>query len=91
MSRIPENNSIVCPVCEAGELQPQDAPGVVRCTACEHVPSRAILEILREIRALPDAIGDHACECGHPEMRHLPDGFFHCPACGSEVRPLRPA
>ena len=23
------------------------------------------------------------CEYGHPEMRRLPDGVFHCPACGS--------
>ncbi|MBA2715209.1 MAG: hypothetical protein H0U55_16875, partial [Rubrobacteraceae bacterium] len=26
-------------------------------------------------------------ECGHPEMRRLPDGTYHCPACGSEVLP----
>ena len=27
-------------------------------------------------------------ECGHPEMRELPDGVYHCPACGSEVLPV---
>jgi hypothetical protein len=43
---------------------------------------------LEEIVSLPDALGGHACECGHPEMRRLPDGVFHCPACGSEVIPL---
>ena len=32
-------------------------------------------------------MGKHACECGHPEMRSLPDGTFHCPACRSEVVP----
>jgi hypothetical protein len=39
----------------------------------------------RSIIGLPDAVGSHACECGHHEMRLLPDGVFHCPACGSEV------
>ncbi|HEX2183234.1 MAG TPA: hypothetical protein VHH10_13200 [Rubrobacteraceae bacterium] len=33
-------------------------------------------------------VGYHACECGHPGMRLLPDGVFHCPACGSEVLPI---
>jgi ribosomal protein L37AE/L43A len=31
-----------------------------------------------------------ACECGHPEMRRLPDGVYWCPACGSEVPPVSP-
>jgi hypothetical protein len=47
-----------------------------------------MLETLRYIAALPDALGKHACECGHPEMRRLPDRTFHCPACGSEVLPI---
>jgi hypothetical protein len=47
-----------------------------------------MLETLRRISALPNALGSHACECGHPEMRLLPDGVFHCPACGSEVLPI---
>src|SRR3712207_7132400 len=34
------------------------------------------------------AVGAHACECGHPEMRCLPDGVYHCPSCGSEVLPI---
>jgi hypothetical protein len=42
---------------------------------------------LEQIAALPDALGAHACECGHPEMRRLPDGVYHCPGCGSEVLP----
>ena len=46
------------------------------------------LEALRQITDLPDAVGRHACECGHPEMRRLPDGKRHCPACGSEVVPI---
>ena len=50
--------------------------------------SGAMLEALRQIATLQDAVGSHACECGHPEMRVLPDGVFHCPACGCEVLPL---
>jgi hypothetical protein len=46
-----------------------------------------MLETLRHISALPDALGSHACECGHPEMRLLPDRTYHCPSCGSEVAP----
>jgi len=47
----------------------------------------SVLETLQEIVGLPDALGAHACECGHPEMRELPDGVFHCPARRSEVLP----
>jgi ribosomal protein L37AE/L43A len=47
-----------------------------------------MLLTLEQIIALPDALGEHACGCGHPEMRRLPDGMFHCPACGSEVFPI---
>lgn len=38
---------------------------------------------------LPEALGRHACECGHPEMRRLEAGVYRCPACGDEVRPPR--
>jgi len=49
----------------------------------------AIVETLKQIVALADALGKHACEeCGHPEMRLLPDKTFHCPGCGSEVLPI---
>jgi hypothetical protein len=46
------------------------------------------LEALRQVTDLPDALGRRACECGHPEMRLLLDGTYHCPSCGSEVVPL---
>jgi ribosomal protein L37AE/L43A len=48
-----------------------------------------MLLTLEQIVALPGASGKHACECGHPEMRRLPDGTFHCPSCGSEVSPIQ--
>ncbi len=47
-----------------------------------------MLETLREISKLPGSLGSHACDCGHPEMRRLPDSVFHCPACGAEVLPI---
>jgi hypothetical protein len=59
----------------------------MRCRSCAAHVQGAMLESLRCISALPDALGSHACECGHPEMRRLPDRIYHCPACGSEVPP----
>jgi uncharacterized Zn finger protein (UPF0148 family) len=81
-------DSLVCPLCEVGELQPFDNASA-RCDSCGGLVSGAMLETLRHIIALPDALGAHACEeCGYPQMRLLPDGTFHCPSCGSEVLPL---
>jgi ribosomal protein L37AE/L43A len=78
---------LVCPACESGELQPQ-ASGLASCAACDCLFSGAVLKVLGWIAALAEPQGKHACEeCHHPEMRLLPDGVFHCPACGSEVLP----
>lgn len=79
--------SLTCPVCEAGELQPLGS-GSARCDFCGALLSGTVLKTLREIMGLPDAVGGHACECGHPEMRRLPDGVYWCPGCGSEVLPI---
>jgi len=82
------SRSLVCPLCEAGELKPS-AQHSARCESCAGSVSGAMFEALRRIVALPDTLGSHACEeCAHPEMRLLPDGTFHCPACRSEVLPL---
>jgi ribosomal protein L37AE/L43A len=79
---------LVCPVCVFGELQPQ-AHGLASCAACDCLFSGVVLKVLAQVAALPEAQGKHACEeCHHPEMRLLPDGVFHCPACGSEVLPV---
>jgi hypothetical protein len=43
------------------------------------------MRILEQITDLPNALGKHACECGHPEMPRLPDGVYRCPTCGLEV------
>jgi hypothetical protein len=81
-------DSLLCPLCEASKLYPC-ARDSMRCESGGGRLSGAMLETLRGISALPDALGRHACEeCGHPEMRRLPDGVFHCPACRSEVFPV---
>jgi len=81
---------LVCPACESGELQPQQAHGLAAsCAVCDCLFSGVVLNVLAQIAALPEAQGKHACEeCHHPEMRLLPEGVFHCPACGSEVLPI---
>jgi ribosomal protein L37AE/L43A len=80
-------DSLVCPLCEAGGFRPV-GNGSMRCGSCGGHLGGAMLETLRRITGLPDALGSHACECGHPEMRRLPDGTHHCPSCGSEVLPI---
>jgi ribosomal protein L37AE/L43A len=79
---------IICPFCQSGEVVSL-GPGVARCDSCGLPLLGSALETLREIVGLPDALGAHPCECGHPEMRRLPDGVSHCPACGSEVLPIK--
>jgi ribosomal protein L37AE/L43A len=82
------HHSLVCPHCERGLLR-SSGENFMRCELCGERLSGALLETLRRITALPDTLGSHACEeCGHPEMRLLPDGVFHCSACGSEVLPI---
>ena len=86
---------LVCPACEGGELQPQAPHGLsapaphglaASCAVCDSLFFGAVLKVLERIATLPEAQGKHACEeCHHPQMRLLPDGVFHCPACGSEV------
>jgi hypothetical protein len=79
--------NIICPACGSGELRPR-GPDLAGCYSCGLCVGGAIFRTLEQIAALPDALGGHACECDHPEMRRLPDGVFHCPACRSEVIPL---
>jgi hypothetical protein len=76
-----------CPSCERGTLRPP-AHDSMRCDFCSGSLSGAMLQVFRQITELPDAIGAHACECGHPQMRLLPDGTRHCPSCGLEVVPI---
>ena len=85
---------LICPVCEFGQLlgSPEGSRSLASCDSCGCAFDEIILGILKEIVALPNALGKHACEeCGHPEMRRLPDETFHCPDCGSEVLPIVPS
>jgi uncharacterized Zn finger protein (UPF0148 family) len=79
--------SLVCPICEVGYLH-LSGHFTACCRSCGGFLDGKMMEALRRITALPDTLGRHACECGHPEMRLLPDGTFHCPACGSEILPI---
>jgi ribosomal protein L37AE/L43A len=79
---------LVCPACEVYELNPVGRFRA-RCPGCGFELGGQMLVALLEILALPEALGTHACEeCGHPQMRCLPDGVFHCPACHAEVTPI---
>jgi hypothetical protein len=78
---------IICPFCESGKLVSL-GHGFARCDSCGLPLLGSTLETLGNIIGLPDALGAHPCECGHPEMLELPGGVFHCPACRSEVLPI---
>src|SRR5215208_7330515 len=85
----PRPGHLVCPACESGELQAQAHGLAASCAVCDCLLSGVVLNVLAQIAALPEAQGKHSCEeCHHPEMRLLPKGVFHCPACGSEVLPV---
>ena len=80
---------LVCPACGYGALRSRGRGPLSRSAECESCWCEfggGTVVTLKQIVALPDALGKHSCEeCGHPEMRSLPDGTFHCPACRSEV------
>ena len=82
-----KTHSLRCPFCEVYELE-LCGRASMRCPSCASVLSAYLLKTLHWITELPDALGRHACECGHPEMRRLPDEVYWCPACGSEVLPI---
>jgi len=82
-----QTRPLLCPVCQEYELRPFGRTSA-RCEPCQIVICGPFLATLRRITELPDALGLHACECGHPEMRLLPDKVYRCPACGSEVLPI---
>jgi ribosomal protein L37AE/L43A len=80
-------HALRCPFCEVYELEPSGRDSA-NCPSCGALLSGALLATLRQITELPLVLGRHACECGHPEMRLLPDGVYRCPACAAEVTPV---
>ncbi len=82
-----DSHSLRCPFCEVYELEPTGYASA-HCPSCRGSLSGVLLETLLQIVKHPETKGRHACECGHPEMKLLPDGVYWCPACGSEVLPL---
>jgi hypothetical protein len=76
---------LVCPACGSGKLGPRRLAPLASCDSCGCAFDDVVLRTLERIAALPDVLGKHACECGHPEMGRLPGGTFHRPAYRSEV------
>ena len=84
---VSKTDALTCPFCEVSGLA-EFGRNSTRCATCGGVLGGEFLAMLRRIVALPGPEGRHACECGHPEMRLLPDEVYRCPACGSEVVPV---
>lgn len=84
---VSKTGTLTCPYCEASGLA-EFGRNSTRCVNCGGVLGGEFLEMLRRIVTLPAPLGRHACECGHPEMRLLPEEVYRCPACGSEVVPV---
>ena len=80
---------IICPGCESGRLRPKPYSLLLAvCEDCGRTLDRALFRTLKQIATLGEALGEHGCEeCGHPEMRRMPDGVFSCPDCRSEELP----
>src|SRR3712207_7839658 len=57
-------------------LSLHDALPISRCPGCGTVLTGGMLETLWQLAALSRGLGRHACDCGHPEMRLLPDGVL---------------
>jgi hypothetical protein len=51
--------------------------------SCGGFLSGTILEVLREIAALPDHTRNHPRESAHPQMRLFPNGAVYCLVCWS--------
>ena len=51
--------SLVCPFCEAGEIE-RTGSNSARCISCGKVLGRWILETLRGLLALPESLGAQA-------------------------------
>jgi hypothetical protein len=57
---VPEARHTTCPFCETGELV-AFGPGFTRCDSCGLPLLGSMLETLRDIVVLPNALGVHPC------------------------------
>ena len=63
---------LVCPACGHGALRSRGLfSRSADCESCCRAFDDVTVGTLEQIAALPEAQGEHACECGHPEMRSL--------------------
>jgi hypothetical protein len=61
---------LICPACGYGALHPRGplSRSAYYCESCWCSFGGAIVGTLKQLAALPDAVGKHACEeCGQPE------------------------
>ena len=60
---------LVCPACGSGALPPRGPLSrSVDCESCGCTYGDVTVGTLKQIAALPDAVGKHACEeCAHPD------------------------
>jgi hypothetical protein len=67
---------LVCPGCGCGQLQPPRGPlsRLLKYAHCECAFDNTIVETLKQIVALPEALGKHSCECGIPRCAVCPMG-----------------
>ena len=76
---------VLCPFCGSGEIRAVN-PSLARCTECGETMSHHFFDTFLEIRSLTEAEGEHACECGHCELRDLTSSVHsRCPSCGGEI------
>jgi hypothetical protein len=70
--------SLCCPFCEVYDLE-RYGHSSLRCASRDNFLTGTLLETLSHIVVdLLDAISSHACKCGHPEMKRLPDAGYWC-------------
>jgi hypothetical protein len=75
-----------CPFCEVYQPVPSGHDSM-RCPSCGGSLEGELLKTLRQLTGLPGAISRHVCECGHPQMRCLPDGCTAARAVGRRFVP----
>lgn len=85
--KVSRSEALVCPRCEVSRVT-HFSPEAPRCDFCHRTVHEEDFTVLRQIASLVEAPGSHRCECGHPEMRMLPDRVFWCPSFGSVVTPV---